>query len=81
MLRVVGPQMLHERECSRCMKTIDAKLLFCPYCGSFKQDTCEKCQMAVEKDWKICGFCGSALRKPEMHEKSVVTGMRVCNND
>jgi len=81
LLRVLGPQMLHERYCPRCMKKIDAKLLFCPYCGSFKQDTCEKCQMAVEKDWKVCGFCGSALRKSEMLEKSVVTEMRVCNND
>ena len=61
LLRVVGPQILHERECPRCMKKIDAKVLFCPYCGAFKQDTCEKCQMAVEKDWKICGFCGEPL--------------------
>lgn len=64
LLRVVGPQILHERECPRCMKMIDAKVLFCPYCGTFKQDTCEKCQMAVEKDWQICGFCGTALKGP-----------------
>jgi len=63
LLRVVGPQILHERECPRCNRQIDAKVLFCPYCGSFKQDTCEKCQMAVEKDWKICGFCGNPLKE------------------
>jgi type II secretory ATPase GspE/PulE/Tfp pilus assembly ATPase PilB-like protein/FixJ family two-component response regulator/RNA polymerase subunit RPABC4/transcription elongation factor Spt4 len=61
LLRVVGPQILHERECPACNRMIDAKVLFCPYCGCFKQDTCEKCQMAVEKDWKICGFCGEPL--------------------
>jgi type II secretory ATPase GspE/PulE/Tfp pilus assembly ATPase PilB-like protein/FixJ family two-component response regulator len=65
LLRVVGPQILHERECPGCKRKIDAKMLFCPYCGSFKQDTCEKCQLAVEKDWKICGFCGSALKEPD----------------
>ena len=61
LLRVVGPQILHERECHGCNRKIDAKVLFCPYCGCFKQDTCKKCQMAVEKDWKVCGFCGSSL--------------------
>ena len=63
LLRVVGPQILHERECPGCNRKIDAKVLFCPYCGCFKQDTCEKCQMAVEKDWKICGFCGNMLKE------------------
>jgi type II secretory ATPase GspE/PulE/Tfp pilus assembly ATPase PilB-like protein len=63
LLRVVGPQILHERECPGCNRKIDAKVLFCPYCGCFKQDTCEKCQMAVEKDWKVCGFCGSVLKE------------------
>ena len=63
LLRVVGPQILHERDCPGCNRKIDAKVLFCPYCGCFKQDTCEKCQMAVETDWKICGFCGSVLKE------------------
>jgi len=74
LLRVVGPQILHERECPGCNKMIDAKVLFCPYCGSFKQDTCEKCQMAVEKDWKICGFCGEPLNGPSV--RSLEFGVR-----
>ena len=63
LLRVVGPQILHERVCPGCNRKIDAKVMFCPYCGCFKQDTCAKCQLAVEKDWKICGFCGNTLNE------------------
>ena len=69
LLRVVGPQILHERECHGCSRKIDAKVLFCPYCGCFKQDTCEKCQMAVETDWKICGFCGNPLKESVVKDK------------
>ncbi len=58
LLRVIGPQIHHERTCGKCAKAIDAKFLFCPYCGSFKQNICMGCKMPLEEDWKLCAFCG-----------------------
>jgi type II secretory ATPase GspE/PulE/Tfp pilus assembly ATPase PilB-like protein/FixJ family two-component response regulator len=60
LIRVVGPQTRHERRCAKCRKTIDAKFLFCPYCGAFKQNVCTHCRMPLEKDWIICPFCGGS---------------------
>jgi len=58
LLRVLGPQIRHERVCKSCRKTIDAKFLFCPYCGAFKQNVCVKCKLPMEEDWSLCAFCG-----------------------
>ncbi len=58
LLRVLGPQTKHERQCPECNKMIDAKFIFCPYCGTFKQNFCRKCMIPLEKDWKICPTCG-----------------------
>lgn len=58
LLRVIGPQIRHERSCERCQKTIDAKFLFCPYCGIFKQDICPHCHTQLENDWLVCANCG-----------------------
>jgi type II secretory ATPase GspE/PulE/Tfp pilus assembly ATPase PilB-like protein len=58
ILRVLGPQIRHERVCEKCHKTLDAKYPFCPYCGHFRQDICTKCQMPMEDDWIICALCG-----------------------
>lgn len=41
LLRVLGPQIRQERKCDNCLKIIDAKFLFCPYCGMFKQNVCK----------------------------------------
>ncbi len=60
LVRVIGPQTKHERRCNDCRRTIDAKFLFCPYCGSFKQNFCRQCMLPLEKDWNICPVCGSA---------------------
>jgi len=60
LLRVLGPQVGQERVCSGCEKTIDARFLFCPYCGEFKQNSCIKCRMPLEPDWSNCPFCGQA---------------------
>lgn len=60
ILRVIGPQTKHERQCEHCSRMIDAKFIFCPYCGSFKQDFCRQCMIPLEKDWSICPQCGSS---------------------
>ncbi|RJQ20824.1 MAG: response regulator [Nitrospiraceae bacterium] len=59
LIRVIGPQTRHERECEKCRKTIDAKFIFCPYCGGIKQNFCKQCMIPLEKDWNICPLCGS----------------------
>jgi len=58
VLRVIGPQTRHERKCANCKRVIDAKFLFCPYCGSFKQNVCKHCKMPMEKGWLVCPLCG-----------------------
>ncbi|MGE4545426.1 MAG: ATPase, T2SS/T4P/T4SS family [Pedobacter sp.] len=59
ILRVLGPQIRHERVCGKCQKIIDAKFLFCPFCGQFRRDICEKCKIPLEDDWINCAMCGS----------------------
>jgi len=63
LLRVIGPQIRHERQCDQCRRSVDAKLPFCPYCGAFKQNICMQCRITMEDDWVVCGFCG--CRKEE----------------
>ena len=58
LLRVIGPQTRHERRCGRCERMIDAKFLFCPHCGSFRQNVCRFCRMPVEPEWTHCALCG-----------------------
>ncbi len=60
LIRVIGPQTRHERQCCNCERTIDAKFFFCPFCGSFKQDFCRQCMIPLEKDWSSCPVCGSS---------------------
>lgn len=60
LVRVVGPQTKHERKCEICKRMIDAKFLFCPFCGTFKQNVCSHCRMPMEKTWNICPFCGGS---------------------
>jgi type II secretory ATPase GspE/PulE/Tfp pilus assembly ATPase PilB-like protein/FixJ family two-component response regulator/RNA polymerase subunit RPABC4/transcription elongation factor Spt4 len=59
LLRVIGPQMIHERVCGTCRRHVDARFLFCPYCGTFKSNCCRNCKMPLEDEWIICPFCGS----------------------
>ncbi len=63
LIRVVGPQTRHERRCEKCRRMIDAKFLFCPHCGAFKQNVCVRCKMPMERDWLICPFCGAPREK------------------
>jgi len=60
LLRVIGPQTTLECLCDKCGRLVDAKFLFCPYCGSFKQNYCTQCKMPLEEDWHSCPFCGKA---------------------
>jgi type II secretory ATPase GspE/PulE/Tfp pilus assembly ATPase PilB-like protein/FixJ family two-component response regulator len=59
ILRVLGPQIRHERVCVKCHKTIEGKFLFCPYCGKFREDICQNCKMPIEDDWNMCALCGT----------------------
>jgi type II secretory ATPase GspE/PulE/Tfp pilus assembly ATPase PilB-like protein len=58
LLRVIGPQVRHERTCSHCQRRIEARFHFCPYCGHFKQEICVRCRVPQERDWLVCAFCG-----------------------
>lgn len=60
LIRVIGPQTKYERKCEICQNIIDANFLFCPFCGSFKQNVCKHCKLPMEKDWVICPHCGKA---------------------
>lgn len=60
LLRVIGPQTKFERKCINCDNMIDAKFLFCPYCGIFRQNYCRTCRLPLEEDWLSCPFCGQA---------------------
>lgn len=59
ILRVLGPQIRHERECEKCQRVIPGKYLFCPYCGEFRRDICGKCKTPMENDWIACVHCGT----------------------
>ncbi len=66
ILRVIGPQTRHERRCENCRMMIDAKFLFCPYCGTFKQNVCTHCRTPLESDWHLCPFCGTEVKAPSL---------------
>lgn len=59
LLRVIGPQMAFERSCDHCKRQIDAKFLFCPYCGTFREHYCKSCRLPLEESWQNCPFCGT----------------------
>lgn len=59
LLRVIGPQIRHERTCENCHRIIDIKNHYCPYCGNFKHDVCMECKMPLDDDWKLCAACGT----------------------
>jgi RNA polymerase subunit RPABC4/transcription elongation factor Spt4 len=59
LLRVIGPRVVHERVCGTCKRHVDARFLFCPYCGTFKSNCCRRCKMPLEDEWIICPFCGT----------------------
>jgi len=64
LIRVIGPQTKFERRCPTCERMIDAKFLFCPYCGSFRQNFCRACKLPLEEEWLSCPFCGKLKCEP-----------------
>ncbi|MCM2357219.1 MAG: Flp pilus assembly complex ATPase component TadA [Geobacteraceae bacterium] len=58
LLRVIGPQIGNERKCDSCGSMVEAKFLFCPFCGTFRQNYCRECRMPLEEEWLSCPFCG-----------------------
>ena len=66
LIRVIGPQTKFERSCMSCGRMIDAKFLFCPYCGIFRQNFCRFCKLPLEEDWLSCPFCGKVKETVEM---------------
>lgn len=58
LLRVIGPQTRYERICHACGNSIDARFLFCPHCGSFRQNICVTCRKVLDDGWSHCPFCG-----------------------
>lgn len=58
VLRVIGPCVSLERPCLQCGRTIEAKFVFCPYCGMVRENRCVRCHMPMDADWHHCPFCG-----------------------
>ncbi|MDD2319884.1 MAG: ATPase, T2SS/T4P/T4SS family [Geobacteraceae bacterium] len=76
LIRVIGPQTKFERSCMNCGRMIDAKFLFCPYCGIFRQNFCRSCKLPLEENWLACPFCGKvkAEEKSSQLKSPAVTG-------
>jgi len=66
LVRVLGAQTRHERECDNCKRKIDAKFVFCPFCGSFRQDICSSCKTMLENEWTTCPACGQERTKNKL---------------
>jgi len=64
LLRVMGPQLVYQRRCDCCERLIDAKFLFCPFCGSFRRNFCKACKVPLEQGWLNCPHCGTAKELP-----------------
>lgn len=60
VLRVIGPSVSLERPCLQCGRSIEAKYVFCPYCGVVRENRCVQCHMPMDADWLHCPFCGEA---------------------
>ncbi len=60
ILRVIGPAVKMERLCDHCGRLMESRHLFCPHCGSFRQNCCRSCHQILEADWSVCPACGTA---------------------
>ncbi len=70
LIRVIGTQSRYERQCSGCDRMIDAKHVYCPYCGAREHDVCGECKTPLENDWNLCPACGTR-RENRAREKEV----------
>ena len=59
VLRVVGPAVRLERHCDHCGKMMESRHLFCPHCGTFRQNCCRSCHQPLEVEWAVCPACGT----------------------
>jgi len=59
VLRVVGPAVRLERHCDHCGKMMESRHLFCPHCGTFRQNCCRTCHQPLEAEWAVCPSCGT----------------------
>ena len=59
LVRVIGPQTSFERQCDNCRRMIDGKFMFCPFCGTFRQNCCRECRLPLEQEWSSCPSCGT----------------------
>ena len=59
ILRVVGPAVRLERQCGHCGRLMESRHLFCPYCGTFRQNCCSSCHQPMDDDWIVCPACGT----------------------
>jgi len=59
LIRVIGPQIRYERKCDNCDLMIDAKFLFCPFCGAYMKGLCKKCGLPLDDEWSVCPSCGT----------------------
>jgi len=64
LLRVMGPQLVYQRRCDCCQRLVDAKFLFCPFCGTFRRNFCKSCRVSLEDSWVNCPHCGTAKELP-----------------
>jgi type II secretory ATPase GspE/PulE/Tfp pilus assembly ATPase PilB-like protein len=64
LLRVMGPQVVHQRRCGCCERLVDAKFLYCPFCGTFRRNFCRTCKVSLEEGWLNCPHCGTAKELP-----------------
>lgn len=60
VLRVIGPNVSLERPCLKCGRSIEAKFVFCPFCGIVRENRCVVCHMPMDADWCHCPLCGGA---------------------
>jgi len=49
------------KACPVCTRLVNAKFVFCPYCGSAMKPTCLNCGRAIERTWSNCPECGAKL--------------------
>jgi|GEM_PF-3973486 len=58
MLRIMGPAVQYEYNCSKCGKSLDMKFSTCPFCGTVQRRICKKCRAPLATGWVACAYCG-----------------------
>ncbi|MCE1226232.1 MAG: hypothetical protein LWW87_07070 [Geobacteraceae bacterium] len=38
---------------------MESRHLFCPHCGTFRQNCCRSCHQPLEIEWAVCPACGT----------------------